>query len=412
MEEELDGFTLGDVFGTIISQKWLALILTVIITVAATAALYFGYNPRVTEYVSTFTVSFPGGEGANPVFPDNSPFDYREIISRSNIEAARASDEEKFGYIDTGKLYEDRDISIYRTSILVSEQVDFSYTVKVGAKYFKNKSDASDFIDALALMPVNYLLNLAKAQDGYLLNYDSADFFEDKMEILSNQINYLISSAEDLVANTGNSSSSIQLLSDLNKYYVKLRTVIGNLRDNLYVHNVEEVYSNYSSQLTVIEDELAQKIRERELIYGLPGENVIIQNSEKIEQLAAEISKLEEYKEIYSSYVYGKVVDGERVDMKVNTEFSSKLVALGTELKALTDRFENSLSAYFERYTLIAYDGALVKEGELNLIVCLLIGLIAGLVVAVVVAYIVGSAKRKKNLPKAEPSAPENKSQE
>lgn len=392
MEEKKDGFTLSDVFSTIISQKWLALIITVIITVAATAALYFGYNPTVTEYVSTFTVSFPGGEGANPVFPDNSPFDYREIISRSNIEAAKSSSEEQFGYIDTGKLYEERDISIYRTSILVSEQVDFSYTVKVGAKYFKNKRDASDFIDALALMPVNYLLNLAKAQDGYLLNYDSADFFEDKIEILSNQIDYLISSVEDLVTHTGNSSSNIQLLSDLNKYNVKLRTVIGNLRDNLYVHNVEEVRSNYSSQLTVIEDELAQKIRERELIYGLPGENVIIQNSEKIEQLAAEISKLEEYKEIYSSYLNGK----NGVTMSENSEFASKLVALGSELKTLTDRFESNLSAYYERYTLIAYDGALVKEGELNLIVCVLISLIAGLIAAVAAAFIVGSAKRKK----------------
>ena len=392
MEEEREGVTLSRVFGTIFSQKWLALIITLVITIGVTVALFWGYNSTVTEYVSTFTVSFPGGEGANPVFPDNSPFDYREIISRTNLERAKSGNDEKFGYIDIEKLYEERDVSIIRNA----GQEEFSYTLRVSAKYFKSRSDASDFIDSLVLMPKNYLLEIASEQAGYLLSYDSTEFFEAKIEILTNQINYLISSTQNLVSSTGNSSSNIQLLNELNAYNTKLKTAIGSMRENLYVHSVEEVRSTYSHQLTVIEDELAAKQREIEIIFGRLNSSDptvdIVQTSARIEQLAAEISELEQLKQIYSYYLNGK--NGKT--MTESSEFSAKLVELGTELKALTDKYEVNLGAFYERYTLIAFDGALEKDGNLSIIVCIIIGLIAGLVIAAVTAFIVGSAKQKK----------------
>lgn len=397
--EEREGLSLGEIISTIFSQKWLALIIAVIITLGVTFALYFGYNSGVTYYVSTFTVSFPGGDGANPVYPDNSPFDYREIISRSNLIAAQSSDKEKFEYVNINKLYDERDISIYRTSnLLVSDQIDFSYTVRISAKYFKNRRDASDFIDALVLMPVNYLLSIASEQAGYLINYDTTDFFEDKMALLTSQIDYLISGAQDLVSNTGNSSSNIQLLNELNRYNIKLKTAIGKMRVMLYVHNIEEVRDVYMGQLPVIESELSQKRTEAEIIFGRLKEDDptvdLIQSTERIEQLASEISKLEELKSIYSSYLNG--------NMQESADFSSDLVALGNELKELTDKYESYLSAFYKRYSVISYDGALEKDGELNIIVCLLIGLVAGIIIAAVLAFIVGIKKSKNAQTKTE----------
>lgn len=401
MEEERDGITLNDIFRTIFSQKWLALAITVIITLAITFGLYFGYNPNTTKYVSTFTVSFPGSEGSNPKFPDNSPFKFIEIISLNNLNAAKASDEERFGYINVGAIHLNNDISIIHPKNSAGEEEERFYTIKVSAKYFKNRTDATDFIDALVQMPINYLLGLADDQDAYLVDYDETVFYEDKTAILTSQVEYLINGANALAVNTGNSAASMQVLGALNRYNIKLQVAIGKMRENLYVHDVEEVQSVYRFLLSNIDTALESKENElKEIRKGGLDETddaIIVQTSARIEQIAAEISQLKERKNLYSAYIDG---------MQENEEFDSELAALGEELKELTDSFSKNLREFYNRYSFIAYNGATEKESSLSLIVCALIGLIAGLIVAAVTAFIVGSRKSKKVTKKQKETLP------
>lgn len=391
MEEERDGISLGEIIRVIFSQKWLALIIAAVIALGVTVALYFGYNPKVTDYVSTFTVSFPGSDSGK--FPDNSPFKFTEMVSRDNMDAAKSSNLERFGYIEVGTIYVNNDISITHT---VGQQESY-YTIRVSAKYFKSRSDATDFVDALTQMPVNTLLKIADARDIALTDFDNTNFYEDKIDILETHVKYLIVAASELVESTGNLSKNVKLLNDIKKYDTELRTTVGKMRQNLYVHDIDEVRSAYTNLLYIINADIAKKTREMELIFGRLNSNDptvdIVQASERVEQLASEISELEDSKEIYSAYLYGK--DSEV--MKVSEEFYNELVALGDRLEELTGRYADNLREYYIKYSFVAYTGALDKEGNLGIIVCVLIGVIAGAVVAAAVAFIVGIRKLKKS---------------
>ena len=62
VEEEKRGITVGEVFRVAFTQKWLILIIAVIITIAGTLGIYFGYNKTKTQYAATFTVNFTDSE--------------------------------------------------------------------------------------------------------------------------------------------------------------------------------------------------------------------------------------------------------------------------------------------------------------------------------------------------------------
>ncbi len=399
MEEQKEGLTVGEVCKVIFSQKWLALVIVVIITLAGTLGLYLGYNAVQTEYVRIFTVSFPDSGASGTVFPDNSPFDYRDIVSRENLVAAKGSNGE-FDGIDIGKMYSERDITIARSAnTIAGDQIETSYTINVKAKYFSNKNTASDFIDELVNMPVRYLLNLAADQQAYLLNYDDSDFYEDKISLLQKQIEFLIAGAEKLVAATGNNSSNIGLLNRLQLYNAEVGAAAGELHNNLYVHSVAEVCGEYSNLVKSLDASIQSKTREAEILYGKLGEGDAVQSllrpSERVEQLAAEISELEARRSLYNEYLL-KYPTGSEPPAAGSEEFAAKLTSLKAVIGAVTDEYETNLAEYYRVYSIVAYDGALISGGYINLALCLLISLAAGLAVAAAASFFAGIKKNRR----------------
>ncbi len=410
-EEERDGLTVREILRVIFSQKWLALIIAAIITIGGTLGLYFGYNAANAEYTRIFTISIPGSDNLNPVFPDNSPFDYRDIISRENLVSAKAADE-AFKDIDISTMYRNREISITRsTNQITSENIEMSYIVSVNSKYFSDSNQASDFIDELVKMPVNYLLGLSGEQDAYLSDYGLSNFYEDNILVLKNQLNHLQEGTDLLVTSTGN-SSSIALLGKIKRFGSKLEIADADLRENLYVHNVEEVYSKYSKLYASVTREIEYKQEEIERIYGNAAGNNggIFQPTERVEELAAEITSLRREADLYRDYVekYGDIgspVPDVTTPAEGSAEFAQQLAALKDELAALTDEYEATLSAYYSQYSLVTYDGALIMSGGINIIVCILISLIVGVIVAAAVSFFIGLKKRRSSNVQQAPSA-------
>ena len=392
MEEERDGLSLGGILHTIFSQKWLALIIAALLTAGITLALYFGYNPQVTDYVSTFTVSFPGSERSDFIFLDISNFQFREIIALDNLEAAKASDEEKFEYIDVQSMHLNNNISITKGG---EEQP--SYTIRINAKYFRSRSDATAFIKALAQKPIDYIMSQAAAQDVFLSGYDSAKFYEDKCSLLKKQVNYLTErlnvlstlTEEELKRDCG------ELLTELEFYERQLDSAIGEMRKEHYVHDADEVKNEYELHKFALDNQLKTLTRELELIFGRISESDpavnLAQASKRIEELAKQIAETEELIRIYDEYYIDKPLSED-----TDGTFAGKLTELNERLKSLTDSYEDNLKQYCTKTSSIVYAGALYREGDLNVVVCLLIGLIIGLIVAVIVAYIVGAYKLKK----------------
>ena len=396
MEEEREGLTLGGILHVIFSQKWLALIIAAVLTVGITLTLYFGYNPQVTDYVSTFTVSFPGSEGSNStyLFLDISNFQFQEIISRDNLYWAKTCNEEnfeRFEYIDVEAMHLNNDISIIKRG---DEQP--SYTIRVNSKYFRSRNDATDFIDALAQKPIDYIMSQAIAQDVYLSRFEKAEFYEDKCSLLKKQVEFLKGRLNELSARTAGSlkNDCIGLLTELGFYGEQLNSTIAYMRDGHYVHDADKVQKEYELQKAALEIDLESLTRQLELIFGRIRDGDltidIAQATSRVEALAKQIAETEERIYVYDTYYIGQSLND------TDDEFEGKLADLYGQLTDLTKEYEANLKQYCTSSSMIVYDGAIVKEGDLHVIVCLLIGLIVGLVVATIVAYVVGAYKLRK----------------
>lgn len=395
MEEDKEGVSIADIFKIIFSEKWLTLVIAVLITVGGTLGLYFGYNAYSTYYVSTFSVSFPGSDESVPVYPDNTPFNYRDIISRSNL--SEINSDERFKSINVIDMYASSALSISRNDReLSADKLETTYTIRIKAKYFANQSQAEAFIDELAQTPMRYIKKLAVDQDLYLSDYGNTDFYEDKVELLKNQVDYLNLNLKNLSRLTGGTlkSECLRLITQLSQYTQKLDTAIGEMRKNLYVHDVEKVKENYSSMLISLESRRENKRNELNLLFGKINEGDatvdIMQTSERIETLANEIAELESRITIYKAYT------AEGAALKLNPEFSQRLADLNAQLKSVTDSYEGYLAQYYAGSSLVAYEGAIHPEGNLGVIVSILIALIAGVIIAMVVGFVVGYLKLSK----------------
>ncbi|MDE7265177.1 MAG: hypothetical protein K2N52_02755, partial [Clostridia bacterium] len=75
-EREENGISLKDIFHTIFSQKWLALIILVAVTLAGTLGIYFGSNALSKSYKVSFVLTLPGSDeySVNYQYPDGTAF--------------------------------------------------------------------------------------------------------------------------------------------------------------------------------------------------------------------------------------------------------------------------------------------------------------------------------------------------
>lgn len=398
MEEEKNGISISEILKIVFSQKWLALIIAVVITVGGVLGLYLGYNSASTYYASSFSVDFPGSEKAIPVYPDNTPFNYRDITSRSNLLTVKNLDE-RFSDIDVGAMYDNSDIRIIRNTNKdnASTVTDTTYTIRIKAKYFTNYTQAEAFIDALARTPLRYIMGLTVKEEMFLGDYDQTDFYEDKVEHLYEHVEYLNASLVKLsqIAGGDIKNNSLRLISQLNQFTQRLNAAIGEMRSNYYVHNVDEVRLSYSSQLIALESQHAKKLRELELLFGKiqSGDPAVdsVQLTERMKTLAAEIALIEGNISVYSIYL---APDATMVE---NAEFADRLSGLGSQLGQITASYTQNLESYYSASSLVAYESAIHTEGDLHIIVCMLLSFAVGIIIAVLVAYSVGYIKMKKS---------------
>ena len=127
MQEEANGISLRDIFKTIFTQKWLALIIAVVITVGGVLAIQLGYNNGQKYYTSQFSLVLPedDNEGTRYTYPDGVPFQYADMIAYKSLNAVKKSDE-RFTDIDIDSIAKKGAISISRE---VNEEKETTYTL-------------------------------------------------------------------------------------------------------------------------------------------------------------------------------------------------------------------------------------------------------------------------------------------
>lgn len=411
MEEKIEnenGISLGYIFRTIFSQKWLALIIAVAITLAGTFGLYFlGKSNEV--YSVTFVSKIPGSESSPQAFdfPDGKEFRYEVIVSYDNLK--KVKDQNKlFDGIDIQKMYEKGDISIIRTlkeTASGSGEYEATYKIDAKAKYFKESAIARDFLTELTLFPVRYLESMSIDYDKSLeasreaIQYDvRLSYLNDQLTYLNEEYNKLIEKySENFVVRDGKT---------LNYYKSQLLTYSdrGDI-DRLKIKAIDEhiVMGDENGQpleaaIAKYKSQKVEKVRERDRIQAAlnnaiasvrPESGSIILDADAIMNYTIRIAELDQ-----DIADIQKFID----ESRVSAEFEAEVGAVETKLSELTNLYSEVASAVYSSKTIVNYmnTNIIAIENGRGIVMSAAISLVLGLAAAAVVAYIVGWSKQKK----------------
>lgn len=412
MEEEIEnergGVTLGYIFRTIFSQKWLALILATAITVVGALGIYFlGKGKR--EYSVSFVLQLPNTGDATSTsytYPDGESFYYTDIISADNLKKVSALEE--FKDIDIDKMVKNSDITISRTVDKIDEEskdgvYDLNYTIKVKAKYFKDEDTARDFIETLAVIPREYIAAMNINYDQSLTSSKTALTYSEQLSLLKNQTVYIQSKYSQLVSAYGSEfllsdgRTLAQCKDEVDTYINKDMFGALSLRaeENGYIKsndNLSQEKIKYESDKYYLQKALDEANDTLAKLKEFQSSGTIIYD--EIISLNRQIATLEQQMKVVDNFL-ASFADSSKV---APADFEAEVAKVEATVTKFTEEVKPVASYVYGRVTKINYLSSRVVEveGGTSIIMSLVIGLVAGIVIAAIVAYIVGWSKQKK----------------
>ena len=196
MEEEMEdsGLSIGDIFRTIFSQKWLALGIAIVITIVGTIGLYL-IGKSGSEYSITFVLQLPNSEDSPStyLYPDGRNFDYTDFVSLDYLETAKSSSTD-YNDVNVEKMVQNGDIKISRELTETAEgtkEYVSSYKITIKSNYFKDGDTARNFMVALSGIPVAHIAEMDIDYDYNISASQNALTYEIQLSELENQVRSL-----------------------------------------------------------------------------------------------------------------------------------------------------------------------------------------------------------------------------
>ena len=161
-QEEVKRLTFQKWIKGIAHYKWWVIGGTLVLGVAGALGTQFGVN-QITEKLTAdyaYNLATITDEDNAERFVDGTLFNYAAIVSKSNMEAVKASDPE-FAKINIEKIVKNSAITVnrnvdYKTDKngnVVPESRTVTFTITAKAKYFSNKETGKKFVEALIYSP-------------------------------------------------------------------------------------------------------------------------------------------------------------------------------------------------------------------------------------------------------------------
>ena len=403
IEREEGGITLGQIFRTIFSEKWLALIIAAAITIVGTLGLYFT-GKRNEVYSVSFVLQLPNTGDASSTsytYPDGESFYFTDLISPENLKAVASRD--GFKDINVDKMVKEGDISIVRTVDKVDDDAkdgvyDLNYTIKVKSKYFEDDDEARDFIEALTAFPREHISSMDIDYDQSLTTSKSAITYEEQLILLNNQATYIQSKYNELIIAHGrefviNGGKTLaQYKDEIDAYISKdLFTSLKALADKYgYVKSSEAEYK-YRGDLEAIDQALTRATATREELLKFADRGSVIYD--EIILISREIATLTQQKEFISAYI-----NSCENAIEAPQDFRDEVKNIEDMVTEFTEGIKPVASYVYGKVTKINYLSTKVieVEGGFGILLSAVIGLVAGLVIAAIAAYVVGWNKQKK----------------
>ncbi|MDE6676793.1 MAG: hypothetical protein K2K12_03670, partial [Clostridia bacterium] len=195
-EQQQDELRIGEILSIIWKHIIWILVVSLIAAVACGIFVQYSVSPSKRNYQLSFTFEYPyqytvdkdGNTTNNLQYPDGTAFRIESVIYTDRLNAAKETDKEAFESIDTEKMVSKKKISISASSSNV-------YTITAASSCFKDKEQATEFLKAVCNVSGKAVIENAQRKDCYskLLNYDTADTTEKKLDILKTRQSDILS---------------------------------------------------------------------------------------------------------------------------------------------------------------------------------------------------------------------------
>ncbi len=418
-QREEGSVSLKDIFSVIFSQKWIALIILIAVTVAGTAGIYFGSNVKDKTYKVSFVLTLPGSDeySVNYQYPDGTAFRYSDMVSLSTLKKVKESSED-FSSIDVdamakkGDILISREISETKTSA-GNSTFESTYTISAKARCFKSFDVARMFMQALAYTP-GYYLSQMKIDYSYTTIAENASDYVSTVTVLKQQLDDLLEHYEDLIESYGNNfvvdgEKTLQSYMRNLSTYIETNSELDNLitRANIggYLKN-ESCISDFESRLKQAEKDLqdAQTTLNKMLSGTASDQPSSLTAIQTQSDLVNEFTRKVEYLKNYLANA--KFENGTDSSSQDYTDYSNAKAAYEKDLNAgiasvgrFTDELQKVTSTVYKKLEAVSFTSTNIISivGGRSIIWSFAVSLVAGLVLSFIIAYAVGAAKLTKS---------------
>ncbi len=406
MEDENNGIVFKEILRIIISQKWLALAIAVLITLVGTVALQYGYNPSQKEYITRFSLILPGNNnGSVHRYPDGNIFYYTDIIGLKTLQKIKnAADDGSFADIDVEYMADNGKISIDREFVSVGDSENSTseaiYTLRVKASFFNGKEQAKKFIMSLANTPVLDIASMNIDYDVYLSLSESAIDYDKEINYLKSQMELLENYYSNLVNTYGGSfvvnGKILNSHAERVRAYLKsgtLDNLLSEARQKKYLKS-EELKEVYNLELDTLRQEYEVAKAALDALLNVSndassGSSTIMVDSNVIREQAELVAKLDQQIKVLETYMS---------EGTVNTEFAQEIKTAYDKVSEFTKDYSEVSKGVYVAATSVKFEDAniVIEQGGYSFILLIILSLIVGVLVACVVSYFVGKAWLKR----------------
>jgi hypothetical protein len=410
-----DGITLGQLFKVIFGRWKLFLAVFIATALVVIMAITFAYNKNKKVYTASFDLTLTNvNEGK---YIDGSTFDYRDLVTIDTLNDVKNSNE-SFSNISVESLVDKGGISISKEEILDTKDntsvKNIKYSITAQQKYFKSSTQAREFINAIASVPVKRTIVMLDFMN-YSSNIDAfnkAQLYDDQVKLLSAQYDLILENYETLTKTYGdvklhgeefkNRTISNELTSVTVAFNNQpISTLQIEIDNNGFVKNYEsnsiilrnqldDLYNTYSNNEKTIEK--LQGIEEGLVSKGTNGQSydfasfnetiteLSVSNSKIIDDMRKILRKLAiqteaatleaEYTNLLgddklfkTEDIYKKLPTEEdkvKFEAKINTQYRDKLVEFTNNFKKVQkDVVSNYSKVNYDKSSVITYNGGL-----------------------------------------------------
>lgn len=415
--EEKEGMSLGEIFKIMFSEKWILLIVTLLVTILGTLALQL-YSGAKSEYVVDFKLKMPGYSMADSYYyPDGEPFYYSTLVNEKTLEDVKASNP-AFNDIDAKALANNGGISI-KLELPDADYVsviDGTFILTASARYFASSDEAKEFLRAVANYPCTYLATMQMKYDSNLILFDGADDYLQQIGYVQSQMNEIRSKLSSLISSYGanliveDGKNLNSYLREVNAYansyeYANLKQeytgeiIINDKGEG--VSNGEHVFrllkqeniDNYKIQ----QGELKRELENAEYVLAQMRVNTDTQsNIVAIQQQAQKVTEIRDDKAVVDAILAS--VDAGRTVVDTDGVFKARIDGVKAKLTEFTETlqriepiiYSKSSNANFMKSNIIT------ATGGISVVKSVIISVVVAIVLAAVIAFVVGFVKRKK----------------